>query len=363
MMTNVRRFHACAPAAAALLAMACGATADDHPAGAMADGAAAAMLAAPHAVALDRWQPRAPLPGERTEVSVTTDGTHVYLVGGFAEGVGAERASAPRAMHVYDPRTDLWTTPDSIPQGVNHAGFAYVAGRLYIVGGFRESSFEPIGNVRIYDIATGQWSEGAPMPTPRGALAVAVLNGRIHAIGGNAAAAEALDEQRHHVGEDDSSVGTHEVYDPATNRWTQLAPMPTPRNHHGAAALGDRIHVIAGRVGRSFEMTTHEIYDPADDAWRAGPPLPTGRSGIAVVVRDGRIYVFGGETFTEPARTFDDAERFDPATGAWDVLAPMPTARHGLGAATVDGTIFVVSGGPGPGFTFSSVNEALARGP
>jgi N-acetylneuraminic acid mutarotase len=311
------------------------------------------------AAVIAQWESRAPMPSERTEISVTTDGRQVFVIGGFAETAGAQRAAAPRAMHVYDPSADSWTTPDSIPQGVNHAGFAHIDNRLYIVGGFRENTFEPVASVRIYDPGTRQWSEGAPMPTPRGALAIAVVNGRIHAIGGNAAAAETLDRGAHHVGEDDSSVGTHEVYDPVTDTWQRLEPMPTARNHHGAAVLDGRIHVVAGRVGRNFEMRVHEVYDPATDSWTRAPEVPTGRSGIAVVVREGRMYVFGGETFADPARTFDEAERFDPAVGEWQALPPMPTARHGLGAAVVGGVIHVISGGPSPGFAFSATHEAL----
>jgi hypothetical protein len=37
----------------------------------------------------------------------------------------------------------------------------------------------------------------------------------------------------------------------------------------------------------------------------------------------------------------------------------MPTARHGPGAAVVGQTIYVISGGPKPGGSFSSVNEAF----
>lgn len=324
--------------------------------GAAGDGRVQAVAA--YAAGVDAWETRAPMPSERTEISVTTDAGRIFVIGGFIEA-GQDRAVAPRAMHVYDPASDAWTTPDSIPQGVNHAGFAHVDGRLYILGGFRENTFEPVGSVHIYDLSTEQWSEGAPMPTPRGALAVAVADGRIHAIGGNAEAAQALEHGAHHVGADESSVGTHEVYDPATDSWERRAPMPTPRNHHGAASLNGRVHVVAGRVGRDFEMTTHEIYDPVADAWSSAAPVPTGRSGIAVVVRDGRMYVFGGETFTAPARTFDEAERFDPSAGEWEALPPMPTARHGLGAAVVAGAVHVISGGPSPGFAFSSTHEVL----
>jgi hypothetical protein len=303
------------------------------------------------------WSTAAPVPDARTEVSVTTDGALIYLMGGFAPGAGGS-PSAPLALHAYDPATDRWTTPHTIPEGVNHAGFVHVAGKLYIVGGFRGATFEPTGAVRILDLATGAWSEGASMPTPRGALAVAVVDGKIHAIGGNAANAGSLDHE-HGVGADNSSVGTHEAYDTATDRWTRLAPLPTPRNHLGAAALDGRIHVVAGRVGNDFTLTPHEVYDPATDVWSEAPAVPTGRSGIAVVALDGRLYVFGGERVGLFQKTFDEAERYDPLTRTWQVLPPMPTARHGLGAAALGGRIHVLSGGPQPGFAFSEAHEVL----
>jgi hypothetical protein len=68
------------------------------------------------------------------------------------------------------------------------------------------------------------------MPTARGGLAAAVIDGRIHVVGG--AAGRGLD--------------AHEIYDPATDRWTAKAPLPTPRHGLGAAAVGARAYVAAG---------------------------------------------------------------------------------------------------------------------
>src|SRR5690606_6324908 len=195
----------------------------------------------------------------------------------------------PRAMHIYDPATDAWTTsPDSIPEGVNHAGLVYLDGKLYLVGGFRGATFDPIDAVWIYDIAAGTWTAGPPLPTARGAMAVAVLNGKIHVIGGNAANAGALNPAEHNVGPDASSVGTHEVFDPATGQWTRLPPMPTARNHAGAAVLNGRIHVFAGRVGSNDTLFVHEVFDPATNAWTTAPRVPTGRRGVRVRRRDVR---------------------------------------------------------------------------
>jgi N-acetylneuraminic acid mutarotase len=306
-----------------------------------------------------RWETRAPVPEPRTEVSVAAADSIVYLLGGFGPGP-RRRAAAPRTMLTYDPSADRWTQAGEIPEGVNHAGLTAVNGRLYLIGGFRENTFAPTGAVRIYDPAARTWREGAPMPTPRGALALAVVGGSIHAIGGNAEGGPGRAAHEHGAPREDNSVSTHEVYDPVADAWTRLAPMPTPRNHLGAAVVDGRIHVIGGRVNGDMELTTHEIYDATSAAWHQGPPLPTGRSGIAVVAHRGMIYVFGGETVRLiRTRTFDAAERYDPVAERWDRLPAMPTARHGLGAASLDGAIHVLSGGPRPGMAFGTANERL----
>src|SRR3712207_7463506 len=56
-------------------------------------------------------------------------------------------------------------------------------------------------------------------------------DGKIYAVGGRNTA----------------DVGANEVYDPATNTWSKLANMPTPRDHLGVVTLGGKIYAIAGR--------------------------------------------------------------------------------------------------------------------
>jgi N-acetylneuraminic acid mutarotase len=67
---------------------------------------------------------------------------------------------------------------------------AVVDGRIYAIGGTRSISLSgttPMPTVEVYDTATDRWSRKADMPTPRYALAVAVVNGKIYAIGGQGA--------------------------------------------------------------------------------------------------------------------------------------------------------------------------------
>ena len=308
-----------------------------------------------------QWSARAPLPEQRTEVSVATDGERIYLAGGFGPPAAGE--PAPRTVWAYTPAGDSWEAIGELPEGLNHAAMAYHSGQLFVLGGFREATFEPIAEVRILNLGSGEWRDGEPMPTPRGAAGFTVLNGRIHVVGGNVPSPEVVAGMPDVIVTEDRSVNVHEAYDPKADTWTTLAPMPTPRNHLAAAALDGRIHAVLGRADGDFTFATHEIYDPETDVWEKGPPVPTGRSGVAAVAHDGYLYTFGGEDFANDGRTFDEAERFDPAANEWQSLPPMPTARHGLGAASHDTGIYVISGGPQAGFSFGDMNERLTVEP
>jgi N-acetylneuraminic acid mutarotase len=169
-----------------------------------------------------------------------------------------------------------------------------------------------------------------------------VINGKIYAVGG--------------VGLGRRNTGAHEVYDPATDQWTTLAPLPTPRDHLAAAAVGGRLYAIGGRLAGSYaeNVTVNEVYDPATNGWQTRAPLPTARSGIAAAVLAGKIFIFGGEA---PSGTFHQVEAYEPTSDRWSTYTAMPTARHGLGAVALGGKIYVIAGGPTPGGSASSVNE------
>src|SRR5262249_9580354 len=97
-----------------------------------------------------------------------------------------------------------------------------------------------------------------------------------------------------------------------------------------------------------------EAYDPATDRWTTRAPMPSKRGGLASAVLGGKIHTFGGE---RAGGVFDNHEVYDPATNSWTTGAPMPTWRHGLAAVTADGRIYVIGGGPRMGFAQTSVVE------
>ena len=294
------------------------------------------------------WMTAAPAPTKRTEVVAAAVKGKIYVVGGFSEPSLGNllNFAISTAVEVYDPTTDTWSTKASLPIGLHHAGAAVVDDKLYVIGGFTKamlSVWHPLGTVYAYDPSKDSWTELAPLPTARGALAVAELGGKLYAISG-------------YDGEKNPEVV--EVYDPGTNTWSSAAPLPTPRDHLAAVTVGQRIYAIGGRVGLNYHqnLATVEAYDPTADQWRSVTSMPTARSGITAEVIDGRIYVLGGESGDG---TFHENERYDPGVDRWEPMTPIPTARHGLGSAVIEGRLHVLSGGPTPGGSFSNVNEVF----
>jgi len=91
----------------------------------------------------------------------------------------------------------------------------------------------------------------------------------------------------------------------------------------------------------------HDVYDPATDKWTSAAPLPTPRSGLAGAYYHGLILLLGGEL--PPDHTFAENEGYDPKTDRWTTLAPMPHGRHGFGGDTIGDNAYFVGGNLGPG--------------
>ena len=295
------------------------------------------------------WHTAAPAAMKRTEVAAATVGGKIYLVGGFEEPSisNVVNLSITPVVEEYDASTDKWSSKASMPVGLHHVGVGVVGGRLYVIGGYKQSGLSvwgPVATLYAYDPAANAWTELAAMPTARGALSVSVHEDKLYAIGGfdgkgNSAAVE--------------------VYDPAKNVWSTRASLPTPRDHLATATAAGKVYAIGGRVKGDYHrnLSVMEVYDPGSDKWTKAPDLPTARSGITAAEIGGRVYVFGGEGANG---TFHENEAYDPAREAWQVMAPMPTARHGLGSGVIDGHIHLISGGPTPGGSFSNLNEVFS---
>jgi N-acetylneuraminic acid mutarotase len=288
---------------------------------------------------------KAPLPLPRSEMAwATTLNNRVHILGGYGE----QRVDRPY-HHAYDAASDKWIDGPQLPRGANHVGVAVVGGKLYAIGGFVEQNRKP--DTLCFVMEGEAWKPIAPLPKACGAIACVELNGMLHAIGG--AVGDTFETKK--------SIDWHLVYDPRIDQWSTRAPLPTGRDHTGTLTVNSVIHVIGGRVD-SFHTNSnlHHIYDPKDDKWKPKAPLPTARSGHGAVLYRGQIFIMGGEGTN---KVFGQNEGYDPTTDKWQAYAPMPTPRHGLGASGVGDFIHVAGGGPIMGGQIqSAVHEAFTLG-
>jgi N-acetylneuraminic acid mutarotase len=160
----------------------------------------------------------------------------IYVAG----GTGNERQ---RAFEVYDPAANNWTTLKPLKGGRNHCGGAFIAGKFYVVGGRR--TLRATGKNVVYDPQTNRWTKLARLPTKRAGIAVAAVNGELFVFGG-----ETFDPDG--SGEVHSEV---EVFNPATNTWRSLSPMPGGRHGIWASVISNKIFLPGGGVVAGFGAT------------------------------------------------------------------------------------------------------------
>jgi hypothetical protein len=161
------------------------------------------------------------------------------------------------------------------------------------------------------------------MPVPLSGLASTAAGGKVYAIGGSSPYVAPM-------------VSTVQEYDPGTNGWTLVTPMPTARVDLAAAELGGKIYAVGGSTNGPAQDVL-EIYDPSMDSWTSGPPMPTGRFDLAAVALDGLVYALGGSGGSNGTTV----EAFDPVAGTWTAMPSMSQPHQEFAAVAMNGKIYV----------------------
>ena len=193
------------------------------------------------------WTARRAMPAgsERGSAVTAVQGGTIVLAGGLRGGAVADVSS-------YDPVADRWdTTLPALPGPRDHGCGAVIDGVLYVAGGRRGTIDSREGGVFAYTPGGG-WIEKRAMPTARGGTACGVVDGTLIVAGGegNPASPERV-------------FAEVEAYAPATDTWSSLAPMPTPRHGLGAAAWAGRLYLPGGATSDGFgAVAVHEILTP-----------------------------------------------------------------------------------------------------
>jgi N-acetylneuraminic acid mutarotase len=223
-------------------------------------------------IASDRWELGPPLPHPNNHGMAASVHGKVYLIGGQTTADGHAYVDT---VYELDVARGTWVEKARMPTA-RSSGVAVVrGGKIYVAGGH----FPRGRDFAVYEPAADRWEVLPNLPTPRDHIAGAVINGRIHVVGGR------------------PQTAAHEVYDPETRTWSTAAPMLRARSGINGVMARGCFHVWGGEDPAIGMNPDHDYYDPRTDRWTRlrDMPIPVhGVTGSAFV--HGLIWVSGGGT-------------------------------------------------------------------
>ena len=253
----------------------------------------------------------------------------------------------------YDPATGKVTFGAYLHHArAGHTATVLGDGRVLVTGGEqgaipRSPAEGPYTAVELYDPATDTWTDGPPLALARAYhTATRLADGRVLVVGGVLFA---------NLGPAAGPVA--EIYDPVANSWTSVAPPIAARADHTATRLANgQVLVVGGAVANGPALASAEVYDPAANGWTAVASLPAGVvDHTATPLTDGAVLIAGGGAFLTDGSATDllaTTFRYDPATATWRDAGLLATPRaHHAAVLLADGTAFVVGHGSAERYT------------
>jgi N-acetylneuraminic acid mutarotase len=280
-------------------------------------------------------------PGLAEAQSVVVGGK-LYVMGGY--NVTLPDYQPTNAVESFDPSTNTWTSLATMPAAETHMGVATDGTYIYVAGGY---TFDPVTtyqtfattNVFRYDIAANAWSSFTPLlPAARGAGALAYLAGQLHFVDG-------VDATR--VG-----YTEHWVLNPSDSnpQWATYVSLPETANHTAAVVLNGDLVVVGGQSTSVDSTTIAHVWewDPNNPGqWTALASMPYRASHAVVAVIDNRIIVMGGTTANDAP--LDSVIVYDPDTNSWSDQTPLPDNGRLAAVGGVIGNEIIVATGFGNG--------------
>jgi hypothetical protein len=233
---------------------------------------------------------------------------------------GLDQAIASTANVVFaNPRSSRLLLP--LPYPVHDAAAATIGDRAYLLGGGEPSHDE----ILAVD-PTGRAADAGRLPAPASDVAAAAIGRDVYVVGGYTGTAPlntivawsgsgvgkvvaklphavryaAVTAAAGHLLIAGGTVGdaaSAAVYsfDPGTGRVVQIATLPRPITHAGAAGLDGRVYIVGGRGSAQGTQTSEVLaLDPASGSVRPAGRLPVALSDVGTATVPGGIMVVGG---------------------------------------------------------------------
>ncbi len=222
-----------------------------------------------------------------------------------------------------------WTTKTLMPAARAWAAAGVINGVLYVAGG-HDGTTGGTTTLQAYNPVTNTWSTLTPMPGRRyQADGAGVIDGELYVAGG--------------WNYPDSGIPQSQlfIYNPGTNSWSSKASMPTLSANGASGVINGKLYVTSPAIGYSGWYKFLHVYDPATDKWSQLTSSPNAHASPAFGVIDNKLYVAGG---MDDSGTHAKLDVYDPTTNNWITKAPMPAAGEGFASAVINGKLYAIGG-------------------
>ena len=261
----------------------------------------------------------------------------LFLAVGVIPFALAQRGSGKRPLAPRGTCPTPWTFIADMPVDLYGAACASDGTSIYCAGGYSFSFPGLVPQLIRYDPGTNTWTALAPIPVPS-SMASAVYyppTNKIYVFGGSDPDAQTVNN-------------LNQIYDIASNTWSTGTPLPDLRAFMASGYSPDngKIYLVGGyntAFVDSGQPNTWE-YDPIADTYTNKTDFPELAGGYASGIINGHLYVAGGRDANNVSlnTVFD----YDIAADTWTQKNNMPGTQNNVrGSAVALDSLFVFGGG------------------
>lgn len=175
---------------------------------------------------------------------------HIYLLGGRGTNFTND-------VYCTSPQQFAFGKKPSMLLPRVHFGVVELENKLYALGGRNATGW--LRDVECFDPLQDAWHQMAPLSEAKSAFAVTVLNNNaIYATGGLKA--------------NQTFSYTSEKYDPVTDQWTILEPIPHGRFRMGIGCVSNHVYILGGTTIKASEENNNcsfLSYNVEGDSWNS----------------------------------------------------------------------------------------------
>jgi hypothetical protein len=272
-----------------------------------------------------------------------SDGTYMYIFGGYQYGAYTSYPQYYQACRRYDPANNAWVTLGLMAYPNYYNAGAYYNGRVYSFGGYNLNQGW-VATWQSLNISTNTWSQGSTnMSSPRYYHSVAEMNGTIYMTAG--------------YNPYSGPVTTHEAFNPSTGQWTGLTSLPAYQYNHSLAAVPalGKLYSTGGYTPQGYTGINYE-YTPQDNdpltndvggTWVTRAQISNGASvqnllNHRTVTLNNRVYVCAGQNAN--TGIIQACYEYNPFSNQWAQRANLNYLHYMHAAVAINGKAYVYGG-------------------